>query len=119
MRVLVIDDSETDRCLVKAILVEAGYEVETACDATQGMDIIRRGSCRLVISDWEMKGMSGIELCKAIRSEEVLGYVYIILLTGHDKPQEKLHGLTAGADDFIAKPFNVEELLIRVKTGER
>lgn len=119
MRVLVIDDSEADRFLVKTILVNAGYEVETASNGMQALEIVRRGACRLIVSDWEMPGMSGLELCRAIRCTDLPGYVYIVLLTAHDKPQEKVDGLTAGADDFIIKPFNPNELLGRIKTGER
>ena len=75
------------------------------------MSILREGSCRLVISDWDMPEMDGLELCRAIRSGDLPGYVYMILLTVHDRTEEKVAGLAAGADDFIAKPFNPAELL--------
>jgi len=84
------------------------------------MEILRNDNAyRLVISDWEMPEMDGLELCRAVRSGALASYIYMILLTGHDQTQEKVVGLAAGADDFIAKPFNPAELLARVRTGER
>jgi putative two-component system response regulator len=91
----------------------------TAADGHQALALLRSGSYRLVISDWEMPKMDGLELCRAIRSEDLLGYVYVILLTGHKLPEEKVAGLRAGADDFIAKPFDPSELLARIQTAER
>ena len=63
--------------------------------------------------------MNGIELCRAIRSEDLSGYVYVILLTGHNLPEQKVEGLRSGADDFITKPFNPSELVARIQTAER
>jgi putative two-component system response regulator len=100
-------------------LTRSGHEVVTAENGHEALAILRNGSCRLVISDWEMPEMDGIALCRAIRSEDMLGYVYVILLTGHDLPEEKVEGLSAGADDFVAKPFDPAELLARVHTAER
>src|SRR5439155_12717043 len=68
---------------------------------------------------WDMPELNGLELCRAIRSGELPGYIYVILLTSHDRTDEKVAGLAAGADDFILKPFNPAELLARVRTGER
>ncbi len=72
-----------------------------------------------MISDWDMPEMNGLELCKAVRSGELPGYVYTILLTAHDRTEEKVRGLGAGADDFIAKPYDPAELVARVRTAER
>lgn len=85
----------------------------------EALDAIHEESYRLVITDWEMPEMDGIELCKAIRAGNFSGYVYIILLTSRDSPQETVEGLSAGADDFIVKPFNPGELIARVRSGER
>jgi putative two-component system response regulator len=119
VRILIVDDSKIALTFLKNILEESGYEVVTAADGHQAMAALRSGSCRLVISDWEMPRMNGIELCRAIRSEDLLGYVYLILLTGHNLLNEKVEGLRAGADDFISKPFDPAELLARVQTAER
>jgi putative two-component system response regulator len=119
MRVLAVDDSKIALMMLKNALVQGGYEVETASNGREALEILRAGTCRMVITDWEMPEMNGIQLCQAIRAEDLLGYIYVVLLTAHDTPEEKVAGLLAGADDFIAKPFNAPELLARVRTAER
>jgi putative two-component system response regulator len=73
----------------------------------------------LVITDWEMPHMTGVELCRALRGEDLGGYVYVILLTGRGSSAEIVEGMSAGADDFIVKPFIHAELMARVRAGER
>ena len=119
MRVLVADDDEILVEMVTHVLHESHYETEVACDGQQAFAALRRGACRLAIVDWEMPGMSGLELCRAIRNGSLPGYVYLILLTGHDEQRDVVAGLSAGADDFIRKPFNPVELTLRVRVGER
>jgi len=119
MRVLIVDDDEIAVLVLKDALIGAGYTVDTAGDGHEALALLKDGSRRLVVSDWEMPLMTGVELCRAIRAEELLGYVYIILLTSHDTPLERVEGLRAGADDFVAKPFDTGELLARIGTGER
>ena len=119
MNILIADDNDIAIEILRGTLQQAGYDVLTATNGLEAMEILRQGSTRLVISDWDMPEMNGIELCRAIRSGEIPGYVYVILLTGHDRTEEKIAGLAAGADDFIAKPFNPGELLARVRTAER
>jgi putative two-component system response regulator len=119
MRILIVDDNKIALTVLRSALEQDGHEVVAATDGNQALSLLRANPCGLVISDWEMPHMDGIELCRAIRSEDLLGYVYVILLTGHNLPDEKVQGLRAGADDFIAKPFNPPELLARVQTAER
>ena len=80
---------------------------------------MRRRTCRMVISDWNMPNMDGLELCRRIRGHDSFGYIYVILLTSHDSPQKVVEGMSAGADDFISKPFHPAELLVRIRAGER
>jgi len=119
MRILVADDNEVSLEMLRAVLTDAGYDVLTARDGVEALEIIRAQSIRLVVSDWEMPRMSGQELCRAVRGDEAHGYVYIILLTSHNEPAERVAGLSAGADDFVAKPFDTPELLARLRSGER
>ncbi len=119
MRVLIVDDNRMALTVLKHALASGGYEVETAANGREALEIVRAGACRLVITDWEMPEMDGIQLCQAIRALDVSGYVYVVLLTGHDSAREKVAGLSAGADDFIAKPFDAAEVLARVRVGER
>ena len=109
MRVLVADDDEISRDLIEHTLRRAGYDVETADNGRQALEIVRSGRCRLVISDWSMPQMSGIELCRAIRCDVTSeGYVYLILLTSHSSPDEIVAGMSAGADDFIEWFFRAD-----------
>jgi putative two-component system response regulator len=119
MRTLIVDDDELTLDMLEHALVREGFEVETAHDGREALEKIREGSCRLVISDWEMPGMTGEELCRAVRGEDLGGYVYIILLTQHDGTEYVVRGLSAGADEFLTKPFKPAELAVRVRTGER
>ena len=119
MKILLVDDDDIVLDMLQNILCRAGFEVETASNGLQAMDLLREGSARLVITDWEMPEMNGIELCQAIRNGDFSGYVYVILLTSRDTLEETVTGLTAGADDFIKKPFNPSELVQRVRAGER
>jgi len=72
-----------------------------------------------VVSDWEMPHMSGIELCRAVRAGDFGRYIYILMLTSNDRPQDVLDGLNAGADDFVTKPFNPPEIAVRMRVGQR
>jgi putative two-component system response regulator len=119
MNVLIVDDDEMALAALSTTLAKAGYRVETAADGKTALEVVRAGRCRLVISDWQMPGMNGLELCRAVRESDLPGYVYVILLTANDAPEQKVAGLSAGADDFVAKPYNSAELIARVRSGER
>ncbi|HUB27270.1 MAG TPA: response regulator [Tepidisphaeraceae bacterium] len=119
MHILIVDDNEIALEVLRAALEQSGYLVECASNGKEALEALRRGEARLVISDWDMPEMDGVSLCRAIRQGELSSYVYFILLTSHDQTGEKVAGLSAGADDFIAKPFDPEELRARVRTGER
>jgi cyclic di-GMP phosphodiesterase len=118
MRILIVDDSDIALELLQKTLVEAGHVVDTAADGEEALEWMRKGLHRLVISDWEMPGMNGLELCRKVRASAT-NYVYFILVTSHNTTADIVTGLSAGADDFITKPFNPAELLVRVRAGER
>ena len=119
MEVLVVDDEVFARNMLRTILTKSGYEVLTASNGQEALDILRASACRMVVSDWEMPEFNGIELCRAVRSGAVDGYVYFIVLTSHDRPQDVVEGLEAGADDFVKKPYDPAEIVVRVRAGER
>jgi putative two-component system response regulator len=119
MQVLIVDDSKLGLMALKGLLTNAGYEVVTAMNGQEALEILKKSPARLVISDWEMPVMTGIELCRAVRSEDFPGYVYFLLLTAHGTLDEMVQGLSAGADDFIAKPYSPDEVLARMRAGER
>lgn len=119
MKVLIVDDDDISLELLRTALESAGYEVESASNGQQALFLLGRGDIQLVITDWEMPEMDGLALCQAIRRRASFGYVYIILLTSHSSSREIVVGMTAGADDFIIKPFNQAELMARLRAGIR
>jgi putative two-component system response regulator len=119
MRILVVDDNDIDLAVARKVLQNFGHEVLTAGDGLEAVDLIQRHGIRAVISDWNMPFMNGIDLCKKIRSGLIMGYVYIILVTVRNSREDMVAGLSAGADDFITKPFDPAELQVRVKNAER
>ena len=119
MKVLTVDDDESALEMLGLILSEAGYTVLTARNGKEALEKIQAEQVRLLITDWEMPEMDGLELCRAVRGASAGGYVYIIILTCHDGCDRTVEGLSAGADEFVSKPFDPAELLLRVQTGER
>jgi putative two-component system response regulator len=119
MRVLIVDDDDIALELLSSTLEDAGYSVEVARDGVEALEMLRSGRFQLVISDWEMPRMNGVELCRAIRKREYFGYIYFILVTAREVADDVVQGLNAGADDFISKPFDPGELCVRLRAGER
>lgn len=119
MQILVVDDDDIALEALQHALKRTGHEVITAHDGGEALTQLRGSGCHFVISDWNMPGMDGLELCRRIRSEDFPGYVYVILLTGRDRREDVIEGLSAGADDFMTKPFDSGELSVRIRTGER
>ncbi len=119
MRILVADDSDIIRTLMQTTLASAGFDVITATDGTEAFEMLCAGEARMVISDWEMPGMTGPELCQKLRAADLPNYIYVMLVTSHTAAEERVAGLAAGADDFVAKPFNPAELIERARAGER
>jgi putative two-component system response regulator len=120
MKILIVDDDPIALELLKDLLVDAGHDVTCATDGREALQILNRSPQRVVITDWEMPEMGGVDLCAAVRAScDYDGYIYIILLTSHGSMEERIAGLSAGADDFITKPFEPAELLARVQSAER
>jgi putative two-component system response regulator len=118
-KVLIVDDDPIALDLLEKALSGEGYDVLRAHDGREALDILQACDCRMVISDWEMPEINGLELCRRIRTDNTDVYTYVILVTGHDNPDDSVTGLAAGADDFLQKPFRVPELIARVRSGER
>jgi putative two-component system response regulator len=119
MRILLVDDDDLALEALSFSLIKAGHEPVIARNGRDALEALKEGSFHLVISDWVMPEMDGLELCRQIRSGEFGGYVYVILLTARNTNADIVEGLSAGADDFLTKPFNPAELQVRVRTGER
>lgn len=119
MQVLVVDDEVSSLITLETFLCSCGYEVATATDGRQAFEMIQAGDYRLVISDWEMPNLNGLELCRMVRQRQLGCYVYFMLLTGRQTEGDLIDGLNAGADDFLRKPFNPDELRVRLRVAER
>ena len=118
-RVLVVDDSRAHLKLMAKILGRWGYEVREAQSGPEALAILAAEPIDLVLSDWVMPGMSGIELCRSFRDRAQDRYVYFILLTSKSAGEDVVTGLAAGADDFLSKPIDSDELRARIAAGER
>jgi len=119
MKILIAEDDTISRKILQKTLEKWGYEVLTAADGLEAWDKFRSSDVRFVITDWMMPNLDGIELCRRIRGMDVAGLTYIILLTAKSEKQDLISGMKAGADDFLAKPFDRDELQVRVKAGAR
>ena len=118
-RVLVVDDSRMQRRILSAQLARSGYEVIEAGNAEEALTICAQVEPDMVLSDWMMPGMSGLDFCRAFRAMPRKGYGYFVLLTSKTDKNEVAQGLESGADDFLAKPISGEELRARLSAGER
>lgn len=119
MHILIVDDDEFALSVVDRTLARLGHSTTLAHDGVEAMEILRKGEIRLVVTDWDMPKMNGVELCRAIRREDLSGYVYVIMLTGREGAKQRMEGLCAGADDFLNKPLDPEELVVCLKAAER
>jgi len=117
--ILVVDDSRLQRKILSSLLARWGYNVIEACSGEEAVEICRAQKLELVISDWLMPGMTGIEFCQQFRELAVSEYGYFILLTSKSEKNDVAEGLGAGADDFLTKPVNGNELRARITAGER
>ena len=118
-RVLVVDDSKMQRRILSTLLERAGYAVYEAESGTVGLARCQEIWPDIVISDWMMPGMTGLEFCREFRKMERASYGYFILLTSKSEKTEVAQGLSSGADDFLSKPVNGGELRARLAAGER
>lgn len=120
MKILIADDDVVSRRLLQALLVRWGYEVVVTCDGAQAWQALQSEEAPpLAILDWVMPGLSGLEVCRNVRQEATLTPPYIILLTSRSSQADIIAGLQAGADDYVTKPFDQEELLARLRVGTR
>ncbi len=117
--VLVVDDDPVSLSLIEGVLSDYGYDTHVATNGNEAFDKICENDFRIVISDWQMPGMNGLDLCQQVRKRQLSAYVYFVLLTSLDGQDNLVAGLKAGADDFLTKPFNPAELSLRLSVAER
>ncbi len=111
-RILIIEDDPAILKLLQRGLIYEGYQVDIATDGRSGLNLARDRHPDLVILDWMLPGMDGLEVCRRLRTG---GSLPILMLTAKDTIQDRVQGLDAGADDYLVKPFNLDELLARIR----
>lgn len=119
MRILIVDDEPVSRMVLARKLQAWGHDVAQAQDGAEAWALLQREPIRMVISDWVMPVMDGVELTRRIRAAGPSGYVYVVLLTARSGVDALVEGMEAGADDFMVKPFQADELRSRIRAGER
>jgi len=119
-RILIAEDDPVSRRILQSFLVKWGYEVIVAVDGAQALAILERMDFpRLAVLDWMMPGLEGPQVCQKIRNESNRAYIYILLLTARNQKEDILQGLESGADDYLTKPFDAQELRARLLVGQR
>ena len=119
MKILIVDDELVSRKKMEKSIHSLGHETLSAANGHEAWKIWNDKRTRMVITDWIMPGMDGLEFCRKIRESEGSQYTYIIMVTAKSNIHDIVTGIDTGADDFISKPFVKEELLVRIRAGER
>ncbi|MBN1271264.1 MAG: diguanylate cyclase [Candidatus Aminicenantes bacterium] len=122
MKVLIAEDDIISKKILEKHIKEWGYEVFTTDNGKKGWNLINKHDIQLAILDWMMPGMNGVDLCKKIRTEyqkKMSRFIYIIMVTGRDLQEDIIAGISAGANDYMTKPFNLLELQVRLQNGRR
>ena len=120
MRILIADDESATRRIVETLLTKAGHEVIVARDGAEAWDILQQPNRpSLAILDWMMPGVDGLKLCTNVRTLKDGAYTYIIMLSARGQTRDVVAAIRAGADDYMSKPFDHEELHARVWAGLR
>ena len=119
MQILIAEDEMISRTLLDGLLRDWGYETITACDGHAAWEILQQESAPpLAILDWTMPGIDGIEICRMLREKTTPTPIYVILLTGRTSKIDLVAGLAAGANDYIVKPYDADELRARIQVGQ-
>src|SRR5437867_1673805 len=120
MKILLAEDDDTVRMVLRAAVAAWGHEIVECADGTQAWESLQEQDApRLAILDWMMPGIDGPEICRRLRKSSGAEAVYVILLTGKDRREDIVEGLDAGANDYVTKPFDHDELRARLMVGAR
>lgn len=117
--VLLIDDDPICTEAIGAMLAEGGYTFETAANGTSGLRLAQSGRFQVIITDWNLPDIAGVELCKALRKADLASYPYIMFLTQRSKSEDVVEAHDAGADEYISKPVTRSELMAKLRTAGR
>ena len=118
-QILVEEDEKDTRYILDKLLVKNNYEVITSVNGEEAIEILKEHKPKVIIADWTMPVMDGIELCKILKNNEEYKLIYFIILTARASLKDRVIGLDVGADDFLVKPVDNQELLARIRSGIR
>ena len=119
LKILIIDDDPTLRLVLKRTIQNQGYNAILASNGEEGIIQAQHHHPALIICDWMMQEIDGIEVCRRIKAEPELSTTFFILLTARKEVEDRVKGLDAGADDFLSKPIDINEFKARVRAGLR
>jgi diguanylate cyclase (GGDEF)-like protein len=120
VRILIAEDDPTTLLMLERAVKDWGYEAVAVRDGNAAWDVLRSAdSPPLALLDWMMPAFSGVELCHKVRQESEAPFVYLVLLTGKAKMEDIVQGMESGADDYLSKPFDRQELKVRLRAGQR
>jgi diguanylate cyclase (GGDEF)-like protein len=119
-RILIAEDDPVSRRMLESLLSKWAYDVTVVTDGMEALRLLESADApRLAILDWMMPGMEGVQICRRIRERKDRPYIYLLLLTARSQKQDLLEGLELGADDYLTKPFDAQELRARLRAGDR
>lgn len=118
-KVLIVEDEKDTRFILDKLLTKNGYEVSLCNNGAEALDFLKNNTPEVILADWTMPIMDGIELCNLVKKDEKLRLIYFIILTARASLKDRVTGLDVGADDFLVKPVENQELLARIRSGIR
>lgn len=118
-KILVVEDEKDTRFILDKLLTRNGFEVTTCTNGSEALELLRQFTPEVIVADWTMPVMDGIELCNIIKKDDNYRLIYFIILTARASIKDRVTGLDVGADDFLVKPVENQELLARIRSGIR
>lgn len=118
-KILVVEDEKDTRFILEKLLTRNNYEVATAINGEDALEILKTFSPKVILADWTMPVLDGLALCNILKSDEKYKGIYFIILTARSSLKDRIMGLDIGADDFLVKPVENQELLARIRSGIR
>jgi phosphoserine phosphatase RsbU/P len=118
-KVLIVEDEKDTRFILEKLLTRNNYEVATAVNGQDALEVLKTFSPKVVIADWTMPVLDGLALCNIMKGDENQKLIYFIILTARSSLKDRIMGLDVGADDFLVKPVENQELLARIRSGMR
>lgn len=118
-KVLIVEDEKDTRFILEKLLVRNNYEVMTALNGQDALEVLKKFEPKVIVADWTMPVLDGLALCNILKGDDKYKLVYFIILTARSSLKDRIMGLDVGADDFLVKPVENQELLARIRSGIR